>query len=59
MKLTLRDQYLELDYQDLMTTMGGGAGIIWTIVGGVYGYYAGEATASCRQNPNQWHCVRF
>ncbi|MGQ9411640.1 hypothetical protein [Streptococcus pluranimalium] len=40
-----------MDEMALSTIEGGdgGASLLWFLVGGVYSYYANEATASCRK----------
>ncbi|HEL1619992.1 TPA: bacteriocin class II family protein [Streptococcus suis] len=56
------EQFNVLNADTLATVEGGDGGataLLWFIVGGVYSYYANEATASCRKNPNQWHCVNI
>ncbi|WP_438838603.1 bacteriocin class II family protein [Streptococcus pluranimalium] len=55
------EQFEVMDEMVLSTIEGGdgGASLLWFLVGGVYSYYANEATASCRKNPKQWHCVNI
>ncbi|MGT2832468.1 hypothetical protein [Streptococcus halotolerans] len=55
------EKFNDLNSADLAIVEGGdgGASLLWFLVGGVYSYYANEATASCRKNPKQWHCINI
>ncbi|MEQ9764249.1 hypothetical protein [Streptococcus jiangjianxini] len=55
------EKFNDLNFADLATVEGGdgGASLLWFLIGGVYSYYANEATASCRKNPKKWHCINI
>lgn len=52
----------KLDDVELSNYTGAGpvtSAIVSWLVLGTYDHIAKKATASCQQNPNQWHCVKF